>query len=71
MYNDSVTISRWQHWRELNRQLWRLGLIGVATLTLMRALLLWVNAPTPLDASQGEVFDALLMLTLPSSVSDA
>ncbi|MHA3025653.1 LTA synthase family protein [Chromohalobacter israelensis] len=61
MYNDSVTISRWQHWRELNRQLWRLGLIGVATLILMRALLLWVNAPTPLDASQGEVFDAFWM----------
>ncbi|WP_192034810.1 LTA synthase family protein [Halomonas sp. YLGW01] len=50
--------SRWEHWRELNRQLWRLGLAGVATLTVMRGLLLWMNAPTPLTAPISDLLQA-------------
>ncbi|MDV6317509.1 LTA synthase family protein [Chromohalobacter sp. HP20-39] len=61
MYNDSVTVSRWQHWRELNRQLWRLGLIGVATLTLMRVLLWQLNAPPTLEVPVGEMWQAFWM----------
>lgn len=61
MCNDFVTISRWQHWRELNRQLWRLGLIGVVTLTLMRVLLLWNNAPAPLEVPRSEILEAFWM----------
>lgn len=53
-----MTASRWEHWREINRQLWRLGLAGVATLTLMRGLLLWMNAPTPLTAPASDLLQA-------------
>lgn len=61
MYNDSVMVSRWQHWRELNRQLWRLGLIGVATLALMRVLLWQLYAPPTLEAPPGEIWQAFWM----------
>lgn len=61
MHNDSVTVSRWQYWREINRQLWRLGLIGVATLTLMRVLLWQLNAPPTLEVPGVEIFQAFWM----------
>lgn len=61
MYNDSVMMSRWQNWRELNRQLWRLGLIGVATLALMRVLLWQSYAPPTLEAPAGEMWQAFWM----------
>lgn len=61
MIDNGMTVSRWQHWREINRQLWRLGLVGVATLTLMRGLLLWMNAPTPLTAPAFDLLQAFWM----------
>lgn len=73
MRDDMMRTSRWEHWRELNRQLWRLGLAGVVTLTVMRGLLLWLNAPKPLNVPLIEVlqafwlgmrFDAKLMAIL-------
>ncbi|RAR62202.1 phosphoglycerol transferase MdoB-like AlkP superfamily enzyme [Onishia taeanensis] len=58
MIDNGMTVSRWGHWREINRQLWRLGLVGVAMLTLMRGLLLWMNAPTPLTAPTSDLLQA-------------
>ncbi|KAA0015370.1 sulfatase-like hydrolase/transferase [Salinicola corii] len=73
MQNDSTTRMRWQHWCEMNRQVWRLGLIGVVTLALMRLALWQLEAPPSLDVPTGELanafwlgmrFDAKTMATL-------
>jgi len=61
MHNESMTRTRWQHWREMNRQLWRLGLIGVATLALMRFALWQLNAPPELDVPASEIANAFWM----------
>ncbi|MFG6157273.1 LTA synthase family protein [Halomonas sp. 1390] len=59
--NAEVTVSRWSHWWEINRQLWRLGLAGVATLAVMRGLLLWANAPVPLTVPFVDLLQAFWM----------
>ncbi|MGM8931934.1 LTA synthase family protein [Salinicola halophyticus] len=73
MPNEPMTTTRWQHWREMNRQLWRLGLIAVVTLALMRFALWQLEAPPSLDVPTSEIarafwmglrFDAKIMATL-------
>ncbi|OLO04448.1 LTA synthase family protein [Salinicola socius] len=73
MQNDFMTRTRWQQWREMNRQVWRLGLIGIVTLALMRLALWQLEAPPALDVPAGEIgsafwmglrFDAKTMATL-------
>lgn len=53
--------SRLALWRDVNRQLWCLGFLGLLTLAVWRGLLLWLEAPASLDADAQTLFSVFWM----------
>lgn len=53
--------SRLALWRDVNRQLWWLGFLGLITLAVWRGLLLWLEAPASLSADAQTLFSVFWM----------
>lgn len=53
--------SRLALWRDVNRQLWCLGFLGLVTLAAWRGLLFWQQAPAGLDANAPALFSVFWM----------
>ncbi|QEA40526.1 LTA synthase family protein [Pistricoccus aurantiacus] len=56
-----VAHSRLALWRDVNRQLWWLGLLGLLSLTVWRALLFWQEAPADLNPGAPILLSAFWM----------